>query len=264
MEIDLVYVLQPAVVIAMTAALLLYMRKRGGMSLPVLAYSLAAYAIAILVKYIFQHYTAAAIISSGNPYLEGLYYGLQTSILEVGLAYLFARYAISRKRMTAGQGFGYGAGLAFWENGILLGVISLVNLIGIYAALQPGVLNATAYQATVDAISRSEPALFYPIAQALQSIGLGILERVSSILIHVAWGYLVFAAAIYRKRRYLAMALPMGLVDFFVPFAGVLGVATFEVLVFAISIISLAVALAAAMTINEEIAARGRAWPRKP
>lgn len=253
-EIDLIYALQPVVIIAITACLLLYMRKKGRMSLWILGYSLAAYAIAILVKIIFQTLTANYINPVTNLYVLGLYFGLQTVILEVGLAYLFARYAISKKNMKQGDGFGYGVGLAFWENGVFLGALSLLSILGTYAVLQPGVVNAARYQMVVSELNSTEPSIFYPPAQALPAMGLGILERVSSILVHIAWGYLAFIAAFYRKKKYLALALPMGLIDFFVPFAAVIGVVQFEILIFAISLVCIAIALAVAKGLNEQ-------WP---
>ncbi|NLB75330.1 MAG: hypothetical protein GX799_02515, partial [Crenarchaeota archaeon] len=50
-------------------------------------------------------------------------------------------------------------------------------------------------------------------------VGIGVLERISSLLIHVAWGYLCVMAVLYRKRHLFLIALPMGFIDFLVPFA---------------------------------------------
>ncbi|HYB03786.1 MAG TPA: hypothetical protein VED17_04950, partial [Nitrososphaerales archaeon] len=70
-----------------------------------------------------------------------------------------------------------------------------------------------------------------------------ILERISSILAHCAWGYLVVLAAVYKKNLYLAVALPTGLIDFFVPFANILGLAEFESIIFLFALGSLMIAI---------------------
>ena len=56
---------------------------------------------------------------------------------------------------------------------------------------------------------------------------------------------LILAAA-SRKYVYLAIALPMGLIDFFVPFAGFFGIATFEAIIFLFALIALFVTVAVA------------------
>lgn len=241
-NIDLIYLLEPVAATAMALALVLYWRRARSLTKWVLAYSLAAYALAILVKTAFQSLTIGLVAGAGSPFLLGAYYGLQTMLLEVGLAYVFARLAISRGRMSRKDAAGYGMGLAFWENGVLLGAFSAINIAAIYVALASGGPAATA---AYSSIASTQPALFYPVQQAISPLLLGILERMSSIMLHAAWGFLVFIAAFYRKRSYLLMALPMGLVDFFVPFAGYMGVAYFEALVFAIALASVAVALRA-------------------
>jgi hypothetical protein len=50
-------------------------------------------------------------------------------------------------------------------------------------------------------------------------VALGTVERISSILIHFAWGYLCFMAAFFHKKRLFLIALPMCIIDFLVPFA---------------------------------------------
>jgi hypothetical protein len=50
----------------------------------------------------------------------GLYYGLQTVFLEVGLAYVLAVYGVRRRGLKSSDGVGYGLSLAFWENGVLI------------------------------------------------------------------------------------------------------------------------------------------------
>ena len=58
----------------------------------------------------------------------GIYYGLQTVVFEVGLAYIIAWYAISKGGMGKDDAEAYGAGLAFWENAVLLGILPLLAL----------------------------------------------------------------------------------------------------------------------------------------
>ncbi len=64
-----------------------------------------------------------ALFGQENEVALGLYFGVQTVFLEVGLAYVFARLAISRVKMQAADAEGYGLGLAFWENGIYVGAL---------------------------------------------------------------------------------------------------------------------------------------------
>ena len=68
----------------------------------------------------------------------GIYFGAQTCIFEVGLAYLVARYAVSRGRMGAADAEAYGVALSFWENAILLGAYSLLQISAIYALTTQG------------------------------------------------------------------------------------------------------------------------------
>jgi len=220
----------------------------------VLAYSFVAYAVAIALKYAVQLPTIGSVTSYFGQHGIGLgvYYGVQTMFFEVGLAYLFAWYAVSRGRLGKRDAEGYGAGLAFWENAVLLGALSLINLIAYYAILST---NSSLAQTIYDLLNKNSPGLFDPVQQALATVALGTVERVSSILIHLAWGYLCVMAAVYRKKRLLIVAMPMGLVDFFVPFATSIGLVRFEALVFAISAVSLLVALRAVKLVEKEIMA---------
>jgi hypothetical protein len=239
-NINPIYLLQPLIVTLAMVALLFYWHYRKSLTKWVMLYSLLAYAIAIAVKYAFQHFTATPVINTGNPYYEGLYLGLQTVVFEVGFAYLFARYAISKKHLSAKEASGYGVGLAFWENGVLLGAFSLFSLVATYLVLTSGGAAASEVYNTLISV---QSALFYPTLQALPLVSLGILERASSAIMHVVWGYLVVMAAFYKRKKYLALALPLGMVDFFVPFASILGAVALELIVFVIAIISLAIML---------------------
>ena len=146
----------------------------------------------------------------------GLYYGLQTVFFEVGLAFLFAWYGVKHGHLGRKDAEGYGSGLAFWENAALLGLLPLINLVTYY-----GILSTNAPVATTlyNQLQTSAPGLFAPASQALGTVAVGIWERISSIMIHFAWGYLCIMAAVYNKKRLFLIALPMGLVDFLVPFA---------------------------------------------
>lgn len=100
----------------------------------VLYYALFAYAGAIALKNVVQFFTAQSIINTyGSVSVElGLYYGLQTVVFEVGGAFLVAWLMVSWNRMSAKDAEGYGISLAFWENGLLLGVLPLINLLTYY------------------------------------------------------------------------------------------------------------------------------------
>jgi uncharacterized membrane protein YhfC len=131
--------------------------------------------------------------------------------------------------MRRSDGVGYGLGLAFWENAVLLSATSLLNLLFDAITIAQG---GTAAESIYTLVSNSQPQLFAPPLQALHFIGWGVLERVSSLMVHLSWGYLCLRSAATNKERYLLLALPMGLIDFLVPFAGTMGVPLFEMLVF--------------------------------
>jgi uncharacterized membrane protein YhfC len=134
----------------------------------------------------------------------------------VGLAYLAAVYAVRKRGFGRTEAVPYGLSLAFWENGILLGLLSLFNLGVVYLIIASGSSAApTVYAAAL----ATQPYLFEPVSRALPAVALGTLERLSSTLAHLAWGVLVVLSATTRRKSYLAMALPMGLVDALVPFA---------------------------------------------
>ncbi len=229
--------------IALSVALILYWKLSGRQfTRYALIFSLVAYAGAIIIKVVFQLLTVNAVDTTfGNEsVVTGLYYGLQTSFLEVGGAYVVARFAVSRKRFSEKDAGSYGISLSFWENGIYLGLFSLISLVSIYAVLAAG---PTASATLVyNALQKSEPSLFDPPAKVLPVVALGILERISSMLVHCAWGYLTVLAAVFRKYSYLFVALPMGLIDFFVPFAPLFGLAEFEAIIFLFSLVSILVA----------------------
>lgn len=214
-NINLLYALQPIIVIAIASTLMVFWYRKRHFRLTVLVFSLAAYAAAIGLKYAVQIPTIGFIAPLGS-YALGVYYGLQTMFFEVGLAFLVAWFAIKYGELKEKDAEGYGSGLAFWENAGLLGILPLINYITYYSILSS---NTPLAQTLYDQLIVAAPQLFSTAPEALSLVALGILERVSSIIIHFAWGYLCFMAVLYRRKRLFLIALPMGFVDFFVPFA---------------------------------------------
>lgn len=234
-NIDLVYLLQPIITILFSVGIVVYWHyKRHPLKRAVLVYSLLAYAGAIAIKIALQAVTYSAFQASfgANPFALGAYFGFQTMIFEVGGVFLVAGWAASRGKLNAKDAEGYGLSLALWENAGFLGVLGFVGLIMIYAALA---LGGSAGESLSGLVS-SRPDLFYSPTQALPIIGYSVLERVTSLLFHFSWGYLCLLVAVLHKKRYLLLALPMGLLDFLAPFANSLGIAIFEMSLFALGL----------------------------
>lgn len=95
-NIDIAYILQPVIVVAIALFLVFYSHRKHRLTFNVLAYSFLAYSIAIFAKSIFQALTYSFVLSYNNLFLLGLYFGMQTVLLEVGLAYLFAKHAVGK------------------------------------------------------------------------------------------------------------------------------------------------------------------------
>jgi hypothetical protein len=264
-NIDPVYMFQPiiVIVIAFLPVAYFWFKKRTFTS-PVLLYSILAYFLAISGKSIIQSVVQFFGVRTNSLVVLGVYYGLQTALLEVGLAYAFARYGVRTSWMSAEHAAPYGAGLAFWENGILLGAFSLLNIAALYVVLGIGGAGAIG---EYNSLVASNPSLFYPVSQALPLVALGILERISSIIAHFCWGYLCVLAAYYKKMKYLIIALPMGFIpDFLVPFAGVLTIYVFEALEFALAILFLVsvVVVTAIMKKKDELSTPSSEGPTSP
>ena len=221
-QLDLLYLVQPVAIIVATSLLLVWYHQKKLLTMEVIGVSAVAYFIAIAGKSAIQSAFAAAGLTPTNPFVLGTYYGLQTAFLEVGLAYLLARAALRNSSLRVGQAPAYGAALAFWENGVLLGLLALPGL------------------AYLIATGSSDLASGSP-GQILQLVGWGTLERTSSIIAHFSWGILAVVAAATRKMKYLAVALPMGFIDFLVPFAPSMSLGAFELIVFALSLLCLGV-----------------------
>lgn len=241
-NIDPIFFLGPVVIVAFSVGLVAYWRFRRRLTAWVILFSLVAYFGAIAAKSILQAASYAPLNSAvkGSPWVLGPYFGLQTTFFEVGIAYLLARYAVRRGFFHANDAEGYGVSLALWENGVLIGALSLVQYVAYYAVLSGSGPSA---QQLYDTLVQAAPSLFYPASSAAPLVGYSVLERVSSLLIHFSWGYLVVLAAVYKKGSFLVAALPMGLVDALVPFEGSLGLGGFEGLFFLIALASVGVAL---------------------
>jgi hypothetical protein len=234
-NVDQVYFLQPTLTILFSVALVVYWRYRREFTSAVLLYSLLAYAGAIAIKAVLQAATFNAFEAryGGNAAALGLYFGVQTVGLEIGGAFLVAAWAVSRRKLQAKDAEGYGLSLALWENAGLLGVLGLVSLVTVYMTLSSGSPSAQEFYAS---LVGNRPDLFYSPTQALPLIAWGVLERVTSLLFHFSWGYLCLLAACFHRRNYLLLALPMGLVDFFVPFVGSLTLPVFESFLFVLGL----------------------------
>jgi len=196
-----------------------------------LGFSLLAYGGAIAAKVAFQYLSAPAFlsVSQGSLSLLGLYLGLQTVAFEVGGAFLVARFAVATHKLRRRDGVGYGLGLAFWENAVLIGATSTLSLLFYsFTIAQGGVAAGSVYTM----LSKSQPQVFAPPPEALQLVGWGVLERISSLMAHLSWGYLCLRSAVSHRKEYVLLALPMGMIDFTVPFAGTMPLSLFEILVF--------------------------------
>lgn len=240
-NIDILFILQPLIVIAICLGLIIYWRVKRSFRIIVLLFSLIAYALAIALKYAVQIPTASTVINyfGANSIGTGVYYGLQTVIFEVGLAYLVAYLAVKYGKMVKKDAEAYGLGLGFWENAVLLGLLPLINLVSYYMILSGDSFIA---QTLYNQLSQNTPGLFAPPIEALGSVALGVVERTSSIIIHFAWGYLCVAAAVSRKKKFFLLALPMGFIDFLVPFASSMSIIVFEAVVLILAVVSLLVA----------------------
>ena len=239
-NIDMILLLQPVLAIAMSVAGILYWRRRRGFRAILLLLALPAYAVAIALKVVIQAFTYTAVSNYyGTMSVEvGLYFGLQTVFLEVGLAYVFASLAVRRLGLGPADGVSYGLSLAFWENGALLGALPVLNLIVDYYLIASG---SSVGQLVYSTLMNASPTYFLPPSDLIWFLLLGTLERLTSMLTHVAFGTLCVLAAFTRRKRFLAYALPMGLLDALVPFAS-LNVDLFEGGIFLLSLGFIAVA----------------------
>jgi len=254
-NIDPLYFLTPVVIVGFSFALVGYLWAEKRFSWWVLLASLAAYAGAIALKVAVQSLTYQSFDAAvgGNAVDLGTYFGLQTVVFEVGGAFLVARLAVTRRKLGSKDAAGFGVGLAMWENGVLIGGVLLLDYLVWYYVLGSG--GSLASQ-LFDDLTKDSPALFYQAPAALPLIGYAILERVSSLMAHLAWGYLAVMAAVTGRRAFLGLALPMGFVDFFVPLSGSIGLGRSEALFFAFGAGSLGVALFATARARRGVSAK--------
>ena len=241
-NIDPLYLLQPIVTIAFSAGIVIYWHLKRKFTALAFVCSLLAYGGAIACKVIFQAITFNALMAGfhGDLSILGAYFGIQTVVFEVGGAYLVARLVVSRGKLETGDAEAYGLGLAFWENAGYLGVLGMFSLLSIYLTLSAGSISSLELYSN---LITNRSTLFYPPSQALPLIGFSILERVSSLLFHFCWGYLCLLSAFTHNRRYFLAALPMGLLDFFVPFANYFGIPFFELFIYVLGLGTLGVTM---------------------
>ena len=208
-NIDPVLFLEPALSLAMVLGTLIFWWDRKGFRGNALLLGAAAYWAAILVKSAVGIFGAGLLSALQGQSAVGyaLTLGSETVFLEVGLAYALSVYGARKRRLGASEAVPFGISLAFWENGVLLGLLSIFNLGVVYLLLGSG-----------------------------------------SALAHVAWGMLCVLSAVTGRKRYLAYALPMGLLDSLVPFAPG-HIYIFEGAIFALSLLFL---LVAALSLSAE------------
>lgn len=250
-NIDPIFILQPIVVITVASGLMFYWYFKRHFHPQVLLYSLLAYGSAIALKYAVQLPTINAVSGFFGSQSVGLgfYYGLQTVFFEVGIAFVVVWFFGTRGKITSKDAEAYGSGLAFWENAVLLGALQLINLVAYFSILST---DSSLAQTLYNQLISGAPGLFASASEALRSVALGILERVSSIIIHFAWGYLCVMSVVRHKKRLLLLALPMGFIDFLVPFAQNAPI-IFEIVFFGLSLLSLFVAIRATKMATKNI-----------
>lgn len=240
-NINAIVILSPTASLAISLSLLVYMVRVGRLGRAVFGYAMVAYFIAIGGKIVLQsftsHYTTPSPDFSNT--LLGLYYGLQTSFFEIGFAYLFAMI-ITRRGYNVRYAGGYGISLSFAENGLLLGLFSLIQLVSIYMIIFLGIDPLS--NMLSEELRKRNPELFLSTTEILPLVGLSIVERISSILAHYSWGVLVFLAAVMRRPRYFAIAFPMGFIDSLVPFSRIAGLYLVELIVFILALSFLLIA----------------------
>jgi len=250
-NINLLYLLQPIIVILISSVLLFYWHRKRHFSWKVLLFSLPAYAGAIALKIVVQAPTIEYVRAAG-PVALGAYFGLQTAIFETGLAFLVAWIVIHYRELGKKDSEGYASGFAFWENAGLLGVIAIINFCSMYFALSS---NTPFAQPLFEQLMTNSPELFASNTEVLCSVAIGTFERMTSLIAHFACGYLCFMAAYHRKPRLFLLALPtMGIVDALIPFIGdsLRSVMIFELGAFALSVMFLLIAWYATKGLREQ------------
>ncbi|MBB5254411.1 hypothetical protein [Sulfurisphaera ohwakuensis] len=151
----------------------LFLVKRNFLILMIAA---AAYFSAIFSKTIIQLFFLNFFQTP--QLLTYLVYGLLTAITEPGFAYLFVRYTNKHPQT-------YGVSLAFWENGVLVGLIPMLE------------------------------SVFLPNENLpmLMLIAVKIMDRSSSLLVHYSWGVCAYLSYWKKDIKYLLSVAPLGFVD---------------------------------------------------
>lgn len=165
--------------------------------LSILGLGLLAYFIAITAKIVVQFFTAKLILSY-PPFIIGVYYGAQTLLFEVGFAFLFVSLY---KKVTISDAMGYGISLAFAENAVLLGAISLLS--GVITLL---IFPMLPHSLQVTISEEVNIPITYDIYH--------FMDRVSSLLAHTAWGIASVLYFVEKKKEYFLIGL-VGFVDDF-------------------------------------------------
>lgn len=125
-------------------------------------------------------------------------YGLLTLVFEIGYAYVFLLFISKNNKLEMKDSVSYGAYLGFYENFILLGVLALLSLI-VYALTPASALP----QSMVSFYSGS----YLPFALP------HLVDRLSSMIAHMFWGFMVFISVIKRTPKYFLYSMPMAFVD---------------------------------------------------
>mgnify|MGYP001772767381 CR=1 FL=1 len=222
-NIDPVYFTTPVAVMLISFIPVIYLFRKRKLSTRIMFYAFIAYFSAIALKTVVQELTLNYVQHMMNTYLLGFYYGVQTSIFEVGIAYLVVNHY--RENVNYEDALGYGLSLGMWENGVLIAIPLLLDYTVYYIMIPRS-------QELYSILIKEAPSLFLPVSLALQIVGFSILERVSSMLLHISWGYLTVLAALTGRKVYVIYGMAIGFTDFLVPFEEILGLAAFETIVF--------------------------------
>ena len=188
-----------------------------------------SYFIAIALKIVIQELTLNYIIIYPY-YIQGLYYGGQTAIFEIGLAFLFAVIFKIDKPID------FGVSLAFWENAIFLGFLSGITLPDVLISYYLIASNAPASKIIYESFKNT--VLYLGNNQLLEYMLYHTFDRLSSLFAHGAWGSMASLYFIRRKKSYFIIMI-LGFIDFMVPLfnEGIINYFTISILSLLLSII---------------------------
>lgn len=219
---EIIILLLPTISVLVGIIPLFFVKRKLGL----LGLAIVAYFIAILAKEAIQLPFLKFFETPSTP--TYIAYGLQTTFLEPGFAYLIL-YLVRKTYISIkdiSYGFSYGVYLAFSENALLVGLLSLPSYILILLGLAPTPINLT----TTSTI--------------LSSLIPYTLDRISSLVLHTFWGFSAYLSILKNNKLYLVISMPFGMLDsltawwdFTRPFSYL----EFSIIVFLISIISVLV-----------------------